>query len=65
MVNIMLEKIEVNDENIRKIAMVEVKKQCGIELNGVNRWVHNSWIEHAVELLNDYNRVVEILNGGE
>ena len=61
----MIEKIELNYENISKIANAEFKQQFSKELNNAPGWIRNNWYSEAEEMLADYNRVVDILNGGE
>lgn len=56
-----MEKIEVNDENIDIIARAEFKKQTGKELEETTVWIRHNWIDGAIKLLDDYNKVVEIL----
>lgn len=59
----MLDKIEVNTENILKIANAQFMKQFGEDMNDLPMWIRNNWYNGAEEMLADYNQVVEILNG--
>jgi len=59
----MLEKIEVTDETTDLVARAEFKKQFSEDLNDVPVWIRNNWLAGASRMLDNYNRVVEILNG--
>ena len=61
----MLEKIEVNDENISRIANYLFEDRTGGNLEDRVPYIKRDWYQEAEEMLTDYNRVVEILNGGE
>lgn len=61
----MLEKIEVTDENIHKIAYSLFKDRTGGNLEDRVPYIKRDWYHEAEELLIYYNRVVDILNGGE
>ena len=61
----MLEKIEVTDENIHKIANSLFKDLTGGNLEDRVPYIKRDWYMEAEVLLTDYNRVVEILNGDE
>ena len=58
----MLEKIEVTDENANLIARADFKKKFGEDLNDVPDWIRSNWISVAWQMLDNYNRVVELLN---
>lgn len=59
----MLEKIEVTDENIYKIANSLFKdRTCG-NLEDLVPYIKRDWYQEADEMLTNYNRVVEILSG--
>lgn len=61
----MLEKIEVTDENISRIANVLFKdRTCG-NLEDRVWFIKRDWYMEAEKLLTDYNLVVEMLNGAE
>lgn len=61
----MLEKIEVNDDNIVRIANYLFEDRTGGNLEDRVPYIKRDWYQEAEEMLIDYNRVVEILNGGE
>lgn len=61
--NMMLEKIEVNTENIRKIANADFKQRGGNNLDDMVEFIKQDWYENAEKMLTDYNRVVKILSG--
>ena len=61
--NTMLEKIEVNNKNISIIANYLFKdRTCG-NLEDRVWFIKRDWYREAEEMLIDYNRVVDILNG--
>ena len=64
-INSMLEKIEVTDENISRIANALFKDRTGGNLEGRVPYIQRDWYQEAEEMLADYNRVVEILNGAD
>ena len=61
----MLEKIEVNDKNIGKIANYLFKDRTGGNLEGRVPYIKRDWYQEAEILLTGYNLVVEILSGDE
>ena len=61
----MLEKIEVIDENISRIANYLFKDWTGGNLEDRVSYIKRDWYQEAEEMLTDYNRVVDILNGDE
>lgn len=56
-----MDKIEINNKMIYKIANAQFKKQVGKELNEAPLWLRNDWIDGAAKTLDNYNEVVEIL----
>lgn len=61
----MLEKIEITDENIHKIANSLFKDRTDGNLDDRVPYIKRDWYMEAEKLLTDYNLVVEILNGAE
>lgn len=61
----MLEKIEVTDQNISRIANYLFEDRTGGNLEDRVPYIKKGWYQEAEEMLVDYNRVVEILNGDE
>lgn len=61
----MLEKIEVNDKNISRIANYLFEDRTGGNLEDRVPYIKRDWYMEADKLLTDYNIVVEILNGAE
>ena len=63
-----MKKIEINDEIIEKIAAAEFKKNTGKEWNTnlpsqlISLYIRIDWKKGAREMLENYNRVVEILD---
>ena len=58
----MLEKIEVNDKNISRIANYLFEDRTGGNLEGRVSYIKRDWYQEAEEMLANYNLVVEILN---
>ena len=61
----MLEKIEVTDENIHKIANSLFKDLTGGNLEDRVSYIRRDWYQEAEEMLANHNFVVDILNGDE
>lgn len=59
----MLKKIEVTDENISRIANYLFEDRTGDNLEDRVPYIKRDWYKEAEEMLIDYNRVVDILNG--
>ena len=59
----MLEKIEITDKNISRIANYLFEDRTGGNLEDRVPYIKRDWYQEAEEMLTDYNRVVEILNG--
>ena len=59
----MLEKIEITDKNISRIANYRFKRWMGGNLEDQIPYIKREWYQEAEEMLADYNRVVDILNG--
>lgn len=58
----MLEKIEVTDQNIHKIANLLFKDRTGGNLEDRVPYIKREWYQEAEEMLVNYNFVVKILN---
>ena len=58
----MLEKIEVTDKNISRIANALFKDRTGGNLEDRVPYIKREWYQEAEEMLTDYNRVVELIN---
>ena len=58
----MLEKIEVNDKTISRIANYLFEYRTGGNLEDRVPYIKRDWYMEAEELLTDYNRVVELMN---
>ena len=61
----MLEKIEITDKNISRIANYLFEDRTGGNLEDRVPYIKRDWHQEAEILLTDYNLVVEILNGAE
>jgi len=59
----MLEKIEVTDKNISRIANALFKDRTGGNLEDRAPYIKRDWYREAEEMLADYNLVVDILSG--
>ena len=59
----MLEKIEVNDKNISRIANYLFEDRTGGNLEDRVPYIKRDWYQEAEEMLVNYNFVVKILNG--
>ena len=59
----MLEKVEVNDENISRIANYLFEDRTGGNLEDRVPYIKRDWYQEAEEMLVNYNFVVKILNG--
>ena len=58
-----MEKIEINDVIINKVAEAEFnKKQNKKELKDMVYYIRIEWRNEAREMLENYNRVVEIMS---
>jgi uncharacterized Fe-S cluster-containing MiaB family protein len=59
----MLEKIEVTDKTISRIANYLFEDRTGGNLEDRVSYIKRDWYQEAEEMLADYNFVVDILNG--
>ena len=57
-----MEKIEITDEIINKVAVAEFKKWTGKKLKDQPINIKVGWTDNSREMLENYNRVVEILS---
>ena len=58
----MLEKIEVNNKNISRIANYLFEDRTGGNLEDQVPYIKRDWYQEAEEMLTNYNHVVDILN---
>ena len=62
-----MNKFEITDEILNKIAAAEFKRQTGKDINDnlpaqfISMYIRTDWLSGAREMLENYNRVVEIL----
>lgn len=61
----MLEKIEITDKNISRIANALFEDRTGGNLEDRVQYIKRDWYQEAEILLTGYNLVVEILSGDE
>ena len=56
-----MKKIKVTDEIVNIIANAQFKKHSGMELKNTNERIRNDWFDGAVDTLNGFNTVIEIM----
>ena len=60
-----MKKIEITDDVVLKIAAAELKKFADKKLDDMPNYICAEWEGEAREMLDNYNRVVEILGVSE
>jgi len=56
-----MNELEPTDENLNKIAIAEFTRMTGEISPDKSAWIVAEWRDHAREMIENYNRVVEIL----